>query len=146
VGIRSARQQVGGAVGPKTATFRKKRPGRVEAFADDIAAHAVHGRVPAIVADQIPMLVLGTEAVFGPDKVIVETPGFEVREVIPLSQPHSYGFTPRDLLEYAGQLVCQRRFVRGPIADAEQLDGGSLRLLQALVVGNILKCAVKTDG
>src|SRR6185369_15524827 len=143
VGVRGARQKFGGTTGPETAPFRKKELGWVEATADDIAAHAVQGRMPAIVTDHLPMLVPGTEAVFRPDKVIVETSCFKIGEIVPLPQPHSYRFTPGDLLENAGQVVYQRHFVRGAITDAEQLDVGILRLLQTPALRDVLKCSVK---
>ena len=93
----------------------EKRQGRVDAAADDVAAHALQNRVALAVPPQFAGLVPGAQAVFQLHKFCREAHGLAVGKILRLAQADTHGLAARPLLEEPGGRRHQFLDIRGRV-------------------------------
>ena len=98
-----AGQQLGGAVGNEAAELGEKWQRRVEALADDVAAHAFQHRVAHLVAHELPFQILHAQAPLSFYEVAREALGFIIGKVVPVPQPDAHRLAAGHLMHETQQ-------------------------------------------
>jgi hypothetical protein len=137
VRLRGTRQQFRRAARPEASMGREERFGRIEPPAQDIAAHAIEGRMTHAVANHFALRVNSAETVLCQDEFLGEPPGFVVGEVFPLPQPHPHRFSAGELLKVTYQILHQFPGAASLVAETEQPDRGFPHILRPFAIRHV---------
>ena len=129
VGLGCARQKLGRRVRPETAVGREKRQRGIESAAEDVAAHALQGRVALEIAGQLAIQAAHAEGILGLNELRRKPAHLEVREVVAVAQSNAHGFAAGPLPQQQGRLPHQAVQVVGGIGQMHEPHGhGALSL------------------
>jgi hypothetical protein len=132
VGDRCGSKKLGGAVGPETASLRKKREGKVSPSQQYVSTHAFQNGTTGGISKDVASFHSSAERSLHLNKMAREPSYLEIREVLTIAQADAHCLKSRELLHQPDEFPNGIRSRNLAVQQSQDADGQPLALLRSL--------------